>query len=962
MSSDSFVGRTDAAALLNTMKEALSAGVGSAVLLEGEQGIGKSQLLRASLAGVSGCQVMWGASDALGPPPPLSLMTQCLRGADARPPGEDFHVGKAGGVFAGDPVLGAVERVLATVDRLCAVSPVVLVAEDLQFADEASVLAWYRLSRAVNQLPLLLMGSLRPGTGRDDLARLRRTIDRSGTAIELGPLSQSEAGALVGHLVGGRPGPRLTKLIERAGGNPLYVRELADGLMRESRIRVEAGTAELTGGSASAWVPDSLATAIDGRLAHLAENVLTVLRWAAVLGQEFSVSDLQVVTGRETNDLADIIGSAQAAGVVADAGRWLAFRHGLMRHALYDQMPAGLGPVLHEQAAQALAAAGAAADRVATQLLHAIAFDAGVHDAWGKAGAIPPDLEGDGPAQFTARELQPWALEWLERFSPTLIYRAPQVSADLLQQALVQVAHDDPAREQFENGLLGALYLLGRDSEVEQTAQRLLEKADHPDRAAEAALLLANSMIRTGKATLVPALLEDIQSRPGISATLVARLHAVHGHVLAALGRVDQAAQEAGRALANPGGDPVAPAYAHDTLASLAYISRDSNARLAHMDQGLDALGENLEFIDLKLLLLANRTNVLADLDRASEALVTGREAVVLADRATAHRGFWARAMLGINHYTAGQWDDAVIEVEPIFGDYSGYIAIYAHALVALIAGHRRDQATAAEHLSKVPGTKEWAMLAGPQSLHGPLLARAVVAELHDGPEEAVAVLAECLDPALADWMPTRHVLLPDLTRLALAIGNTAIAEAAADAATLEAEREQLAWKLAAADHCRGLLRGDGEAVLAAADYAKAAGRPLDYGQALENAAVIAAATGDRPRARRWLAEALRTYAELGAEWDIVRAQRRISAHGIRRPGRSDRELTVTGWAALTPTEEKIAGLVARGLSNPDIAAELSLSRNTVQTHVSHILAKIEASSRVDIIRQAADRAKPTRS
>jgi DNA-binding NarL/FixJ family response regulator len=75
---------------------------------------------------------------------------------------------------------------------------------------------------------------------------------------------------------------------------------------------------------------------------------------------------------------------------------------------------------------------------------------------------------------------------------------------------------------------------------------------------------------------------------------------------------------------------------------------------------------------------------------------------------------------------------------------------------------------------------------------------------------------------------------------------------------------------------------------------------------------------------------------------------------GIRR-SRSGRpaRTAVHGWEALTPTEAKVAGLVAKGLSNPDIAADLFLSRNTVQTHISHILAKLGVRSRIEVVRQA---------
>ena len=77
---------------------------------------------------------------------------------------------------SGDPVLAETERVLAEVERLCAESPVVLVTEDLQWADEASLVVWQRLARAVGQLPLLLAGSYRPEPAREQLSRLRGEV------------------------------------------------------------------------------------------------------------------------------------------------------------------------------------------------------------------------------------------------------------------------------------------------------------------------------------------------------------------------------------------------------------------------------------------------------------------------------------------------------------------------------------------------------------------------------------------------------------------------------------------------------------------------------------------------------------------------------------------------------------------------------------------------------------------
>ena len=74
--------------------------------------------------------------------------------------------------------------------------------------------------------------------------------------------------------------------------------------------------------------------------------------------------------------------------------------------------------------------------------------------------------------------------------------------------------------------------------------------------------------------------------------------------------------------------------------------------------------------------------------------------------------------------------------------------------------------------------------------------------------------------------------------------------------------------------------------------------------------------------------------------------------HQARRP-RPARPRAASGWEALTPTEIKIAALVARGDSTSDIAKGMFLSRRTVQTYISRILAKLGARGRVDIVREA---------
>jgi DNA-binding CsgD family transcriptional regulator len=194
---------------------------------------------------------------------------------------------------------------------------------------------------------------------------------------------------------------------------------------------------------------------------------------------------------------------------------------------------------------------------------------------------------------------------------------------------------------------------------------------------------------------------------------------------------------------------------------------------------------------------------------------------------------------------------------------------------------------------------------------------------------------------------------MPPLARLALATGDRETAEAAARLAVVEAEYQSVPFKVAVADHCQGLVTGDPALVLSAAEYYLASGRPFFRAQALEDAAALEAERGEPAAAGHYLGEALAIYTALGAAWDVEHAGARLQRYGIGPVPVALRGRPATGWEALTPTEVKVAYLVAEGQSNPDVAAALFLSRNTVQTHVSHILAKLGARSRVEIIREA---------
>src|SRR4029077_3534324 len=179
------VGRDGELALLDGLLREAARGRGAAVLIEGEPGIGKSTLVHAAVAADVGCQVFWGAGDELGMALPLLPFLDALR---VREPSVNARrntiVGLLRGEIAADrgadvPATLA-EQLLALIAEESAVRPVVLVIDDLQWADPASVTLWGRLARTARQAPLLLIGIARPVPHRDDLLALRRMVGDSG--------------------------------------------------------------------------------------------------------------------------------------------------------------------------------------------------------------------------------------------------------------------------------------------------------------------------------------------------------------------------------------------------------------------------------------------------------------------------------------------------------------------------------------------------------------------------------------------------------------------------------------------------------------------------------------------------------------------------------------------------------------------------------------------------------------
>jgi DNA-binding CsgD family transcriptional regulator len=269
-----------------------------------------------------------------------------------------------------------------------------------------------------------------------------------------------------------------------------------------------------------------------------------------------------------------------------------------------------------------------------------------------------------------------------------------------------------------------------------------------------------------------------------------------------------------------------------------------------------------------------------------------------------------------------------------------------AHALAGLIALHRDDLLAAEQHVAAAEA--EAAAGAPAYGTDLMVLARALVLEATGDVATAVEVIGGTFDMMAAAGAGTFLPLMgPDFARLAVAAGRPERAAGVVPALEGIAALNPGGRSLAAGPLlARGRLEGDAEAVRAAAALLRESGRVLEAARAAED-------TGDR----ELLVGARDAYERCGAARDLARVEGALRALGVRRGAGGPRRRPATGWEALTETELKVVRLVAERLTNPEIAERMFISRRTVQTHVSHALAKLGVASRRDLAAEAARRA-----
>ena len=936
-------GRAAEVSVLGEALDRVASGRHSVVLIEGEAGIGKTRLLDAALerARGRGMQVAAGCAGELERTRPFGLVADAFGCARRSPDPRRRAI--TGLLAAGDsgersPItvtsdpglrFRAVDAFADLAEELALPGPLVIGVDDLQWADASSLLTLGALSRRVAYLPVGLIACFRPSPRPPDLDRLAAALTAAGARqLVLGGLSEQAVTELVTDAVAAVPGPGLLAGIAGAAGNPLFVTELLAALAQEGVIETAGGRADVT----EMTLPPTLRLTTLRRLSFLPSDTLQTLQAASILGSSFTVTDLSATMARPALELSRMLAEGITGRVLADDGDRLRFRHDLIRDALYEDLPLSVRRGLHREAGQRLAQTGAPSLQVAEHLAR---------------GA------GHGDAE---------AIGWLTTAAREAAATSPDEAADLIGRAVGLIPSADPGRDELIAERASSLMLAGRIADAEAACRLVLGRDHAPRVAGPLRICLGQVLLAQGQVHDALGELERAANSPVLADADRPAAWAWAAYARLWLGDLDGAATvaEQARLAAGSAGDHLSVSVAMTTLARILEFR-------GQLRDALHVIDEAVRLADLspgrrghRYPVCMTRGHILIELDRLDEArsvLGTGR-------RISEELGVrWPlptyQVFLAFERFIAGEWDDAIAETEASLelAEEIGetYSRGYAYGVLSLISLHRNDLSRAQETASAAardlagwsPGYRtSWA--AWPHAL---------ILEADGDPGRALATLADTWDRCTSAGLALEYPAVgQDLVRLALTADDLARARDTSALVTELASGNDLPWMTGAALRCQGLVQDDAEILKDAAVAYSRGARPLGLALACEDAGTTFVRQGHLDRGRPLIDQAIEIYERLGAARHLARAEATLRAAGIRRGRRGARGRPQIGWHSLTQTERTVTDLVAEGLSNPQIGERMYISRRTVQTHLAHIFAKLDISSRAqlaaEVIRQ----------
>jgi DNA-binding CsgD family transcriptional regulator len=888
------IGRDHELGVLAALLDRAAAGQGDAVAVVGAAGMGKSGLLAttAEAAVDRGFTVVTAGLDELEQHVPLSAA-----GRLAAALGADLDGGPE----------GIAHRALDATSE----NPVVRLLDDLQWLDAASVPFIVALIHAATEGPLaLVMAARPPAPTSHSLARVLGAVERRGAQVlHLGSLPDGPVTALAEAVLGTALEDEHRALLGAAAGNPFLVLEVARALRSGRRPGTES--------------------ILMHTLHHVSADARVLLEHASVLGREAAVADIAHMAERSPAELAGAVREAVASGLVDGSGPLLSFRHDLIREAVYATLPTAVRGAIHRRAAEALTARDAPPLTVATHLVE---------------GALPGDLTAIRSLQLASTEAATADLS---------------VALSLLESARRLCDDDSDIAASIDRRLVVLLAWTGRSPEAIDVSNRLLRRTADPAEEARLRAGLAEALARGGDEAAGAREAEKVLAVPDVSPAIRARLLVLRAtglwetHPAQCRVALDEARREGDK-------DPVLEiAIVQHEAASLS-AEVDIQGYLEAAARGValarNAVAEGRPLAEAHLTwALANLAEAEIAAERPAEALRVLGEWEHRARRAglTSSGVPEAAGLRAEVHLLECRWDDARAELQA-----REELLLEAGRPDTTLSGVPARTSSGLARISVLTGAPEASIwLERWQAVADRTVERArhrwwagfdalqrgdrlgavtryregvrLTHELRDQtmcPQRAVGWQLSWVTPVLTLWSAGHRDEARMLSEIFLPV----------------AKRNMWLPRWASwAESVTAVLEGDLAAVERAVASASSVATPLFRYQALADAAAAASEIGASEVAGR-ASEGASDLAEatgLVPPPDVVRRRRQRSVG--RRPS--------VGWDSLTATEALVAGLVARGFSNSEIADELLISRYTVETHVKHIFQKVGVRSRVEL-------------
>ncbi len=926
-----FVGRARELGELERALAAAQAGSGTTVLVAGEAGIGKTRLASelASRARDARFEVLLGRSiDLVGTELPYQPFAEALR-----PLGEPW---RADGQAPGSQ-LRVFEETLALLTERAASAPVLLVLEDLHWADTSTLDLVVFLAHNLDDRPLLLLATFRADepSSAERIRRLADGVRRSGSSLvlEIGPLDREElVEMLAAHAEDPLPATLTDAIAARSEGNPFFAEELYAA--SEEGVELPRGLREL----------------LLQRVAGVDGPTESLLRVAAAAGRDVEYSLLSATAELPEPQVRDSLRQAVAHDVlVAEPGTGVfRFRHALLAEAIYATILPGEREELHARLADELRRSGVAAP-------------AELAPHWEAAGrsteALVASVEAARQAEAVfglpeahrhlERALALWhtvpdAAELAGADRAELCARAARLASqvgastravELARHAIGLVAQD-PHRAAILHVDLGEyLYETGTYNagfaELERAVEIAPAEPPSPGRAYALASLAGGLMLGWRHQESLATSEEALELARAVGAgEAEVRALTVRGVDLAYLGRADEGLAELRRALQRAeelgdhwGLDRVYINFT-DTLTMLGR-PRES-ARVGQT--GLEAMRRYGIHSPVLVANVIEALHASGDLDEAERLSAAALRGVT---SSFPYALFIVRALVEIDR---GEFDaarahfeaaDATLREDRGLGLYDGWLADLA------LWEHRWTDADAAIEQGLAYARRPEAAQIRVQVCAKGLRAQAELAAL---------ARARRNPDAVRTWLSRARTLI-GVVRQAAAEASPITPNAVGWLALAEAEYERV----------RGLARPESWSETAAA-WDRLERPPLAAYCRWRQAEALVAAGASRREASAPFKEAHVVAARIGArpllrELELLAQRARLDLAPPDADSQ-DGEQNLEEALRLTPREAEVLTLVARGYTNREIAAALVISVKTASVHVSHILRKLDAPNR----------------